>query len=818
MTDKTAWLPEVTREDVSRRCFLKWSAVVGGTAAVAGAGWKLGLVPIGQEDSAQATELTGSTAAAKIVWSSCNVNCGSRCPLRLHVANGQVVRVEPDNTGNDELGNQRIPACLRGRAIRQRIYNADRLKYPMKRVGARGQGKFTRITWDEAFDTIANSLKNTIAKYGNEAVYIQYATGTAGANITGGGISNRLMNCIGGNLGSYGYYSTAQYQAVSPYWYGTPFPSGNSYDDIVNSKLVVLWGANPMETFMSGGAETFVLEQAKKTGGAKVIVVDPRLSDTAVTMADEWVPLRPGTDTALVAGLAYVMLTENLQDQAFLDKYCVGFDEQHMPTGVPAGSSYKSYVLGDGPDKTAKTPEWAAKLTGVPANKIIQLAREIAQAKPCAIFQGWGPQRSFIGDSSVRGPYLLAAITGNVGIHGGGVGAPQGDYALPIAYFPTGNNPVKAMISFFTWTEAIERGPEMTALADGVQGADKLNAPIKFIWNYAGNAMINQHADCNRTAKILADTSKCEMIVVIDTQMTPSARYADILLPDASNAEQVDLIPQGSTGPLGYVILASKAIEPLFDSKPIYEICTEIAKRMGAEKAFTGGKTQEEWARLLVAQSQQAVPGLPGYEELAAMGIWRQPYTPDHTIVGFESFRQDPKKNPLGTPSGKIEIFSKGLWELNKTWQLPKGQQIAAIPAWYDYPEGPTDPLRSTYPLQCMGNHFKGRTHSTYANVPWVHEAEPQIVYINPTDAEKRGIANGDLVYVFNARGRIRIAARVTPRIAPGVISVPQGAWYTPDSNGVDVGGCANTLTTQMPTPLAKGNGQYTMLAQVEKV
>ena len=171
------------------------------------------------------------------------------------------------------------------------------------------------------------------------------------------------------------------------------------------------------------------------------------------------------------------------------------------------------------------------------------------------------------------------------------------------------------------------------------------------------------------------------MIVVIDTQMTPSARYADILLPDASNAEQVDLIPQGSTGPMGYVILASKAIEPLFDSKPIYEICTEIAKRMGVEAAFTEGKTQEEWVRLLVAQSQHAVPGLPGYEELAAMGIWRQPYAPDHTVVGFESFRQDPKKNPLGTPSGKIEIFSKGLWELNQTWQLPKGQQIAAIPA-----------------------------------------------------------------------------------------------------------------------------------------
>ena len=492
MTDKTAWLPEVTREDVSRRCFLKWSAVVGGTAAVAGAGWKLGLVPIGQEDSAQAAELTSSTAAAKIVWSACTVNCAaSRCPLRLKVANGQIVRVEQDNTGNNEVGSQQVRACVRGHAIRQRIYNADRLKYPMKRVGVRGDGEFTRITWDEAFDTIADSLKHTIAKYGNEAVYVQYGSGTAGGNITGMGVlSNRLMNLVGGSLGWYGSYSAAQISAVSPYFYGTPFAQSNSLDDTVNSKLVVLWGNNPMETRMSGGGETYVLEQAKKIGGAKIIVVDPRFSDTAVTMSDEWVPLRPGTDTALVAGLAHVMITENLQDQAFLDKYCVGFDEEHMPARVPAGSSYKSYVLGDGPDKTVKTPEWAAKLTGVPASKITQLAREIAQASSCAIVQGWGPQRSFIGDSSVPAPFLLAAMTGNVGIPGGGTGACQSDYVLPIANMASGDNPVKAMISFFTWTEAIERGAEMTALADGVQGVDKLNAPIKFIWNYAGNVMI----------------------------------------------------------------------------------------------------------------------------------------------------------------------------------------------------------------------------------------------------------------------------------------------------------------------------------------
>jgi anaerobic dimethyl sulfoxide reductase subunit A len=586
---------------------------------------------------------------------------------------------------------------------------------------------------------------------------------------------------------------------------------------VVHSKLLVLWGNNPMETRMSGGGETFVLEQAKKIGGAKVILVDPRYSETAVTLADQWVPLRPGSDPALVAGMAHVMITENLHDQAFLDKYCVGFDEHHLPAGVPAGSSYKSYVFGEGPDKTVKTPEWASRITGVPPEQIIELARQIAQAKPCAIVQGWGPQRAFNGDATCRAVFLLATMTGNIGLPGGGTGAREGDYALPMAVMPVPANPVKATISMFTWTEAIERGAQMTALADGVQGVDQLKVPIKFVWQYAGNALINQHGNTNLTAKQLADTTKCEMIVVIDNQMTVSARYADILLPDVSNAEQADLIQQGAAGPLGYAILASQAIEPMFECKTIYEICSQIASRMDVAEKFTEGKTQEQWLRQLVAESQKAVPGLPGFDELAAMGIWRQPNAPDHTVVAMQSFRADPKANPLKTPSGKIEIFSKQLWDLERTWQLPAGEQIAAIPAWYSYPEGPDDPLRATYPLQCIGHHYKGRTHSTYGNVAWLQEADPQMMWINPVDAASRGIDNGNTVYVFNGRGRIKILAKVTPRIAPGVISIPQGAWYKPNSKGVDVGGCVNTLTSQHPTPWAKGNGQHTILAQVEK-
>lgn len=164
----------------------------------------------------------------------------------------------------------------------------------------------------------------------------------------------------------------------------------NSNDDTVNSQLVLMFGNNPHETRMSGGGEVFVTQWAKRKSGHKVIVFDPRYSETAMNLADEWVPVRPGTDAALVAGFAHVMIKEDLLDRAFLDTYCSGFDEAHMPAGVPTNSSYESYVLGLGPDGTEKNPEWAASITGVPAATIRRLAREIATSKPCAITQGWG--------------------------------------------------------------------------------------------------------------------------------------------------------------------------------------------------------------------------------------------------------------------------------------------------------------------------------------------------------------------------------------------------------------------------------------------
>ncbi|EOW6719285.1 DMSO/selenate family reductase complex A subunit, partial [Cronobacter sakazakii] len=694
-------------------------------------------------------------------------------------------------------------------------------KYPMKRVGKRGEGKFVRISWDEALDTIAQGMKRIISDYGNEAIYLNYGTGTLGGTMTrswppGKTLLARLMNCCGGYLNHYGDYSSAQIAAGLSYTYGG-WADGNSPSDIENSKLVVLFGNNPGETRMSGGGVTYYLEQARAKSQARMIVIDPRYTDTAAGREDEWIPIRPGTDAALASAIAWVLITENYVDQPFLDNYCVGYDEKTLPPGAPANGHYKAYILGDGPDGTAKTPAWAAPITGIPEARIIKLAREIGEAKPAFIAQGWGPQRHSNGELACRAIAMLPILTGNVGIHGGNSGAREGSFSLPFERMPTLQNPVETSISMFTWTDAIERGPSMTATADGVRGKEKLDVPIKMIWNYAGNCLINQHSQINRTHEILQDDKKCELIVVIDCHMTASARYADILLPDCTASEQMDFALDASCGNMAYVIFADQAIAPRFECRTIYDITSALAARMGVGDTFTEGRTQEGWLRHLYAQSQRAIPELPDFDTFRKQGIFKL-RDPQGHHVAYQAFRENPAANPLDTPSGKIEIYSSALADIAAHWQLPEGDVIHPLPVYSPGFEQVSDPLRAQYPLQLTGFHYKSRTHSTYGNVDVLQAACRQQVWINPQDAQARGINDGDLVRVWNARGEARIEAKVTPRIMPGVVALGEGAWYQPDAEGVDHAGSINVLTTQRPSPLAKGNPSHSNLVQLARV
>ncbi|WP_312740280.1 selenate/tellurate reductase subunit YnfE [Cedecea neteri] len=804
---------------ISRRSLVKSSAI-GGLALAAG-GISL---PFGMRSAAAAVaDALSPENKDKVVWGACSVNCGSRCALRLHVRDEEVYWVETDNTGLDQYGDHQVRACLRGRSIRRRINHPERLNYPMKRVGKRGEGKFERISWDEALEIVSHSLKQTVEKYGNEAVYINYSSGVVGGNITRSSpyasLVARLMNCYGGFLSHYGTYSTAQIACAMPYTYGSN--DGNSTSDIENSKLVVLFGNNPAETRMSGGGITYYLEQARERSNARMIVIDPRYTDTAAGREDEWIPIRPGTDAALVAGLAHVMIGENLVDQPFLDKYCVGYDETTLPAEAPRNGHYKAYILGQGDDGTEKTPQWASRITGIPAERIIKLAREIAGAKPAYIAQGWGPQRQANGELTSRAIAMLPILTGNVGINGGNSGARESTYTITIERMPVLENPVKTQISCFSWTDAITRGPEMTAKRDGVRGKEKLDVPIKFIWNYAGNTIINQHSDINKTHAILQDDKQCEMIVVIENFMTSSAKYADILLPDLMTVEQEDIIPNDYAGNMGYLIFIQPATAPKFERKPIYWMMSEVAKRLGDEvhQAFTEGRTQREWLQYLYAKMLAKDPALPAYEDLRMMGIYKRKDPAGH-FVAYKKFREDPQANPLKTPSGKIEIYSSKLAGIAASWELEKDETISPLPVYASTFEGWDSPQRSEFPLQLFGFHYKSRTHSTYGNIDVLQAAARQEVWINPLDAKRRGIANGDKVSVFNGRGEVHIEAKVTPRIMPGVAAMGQGAWHDADMNGdrIDHGACINTLTTHRPSPLAKGNPQHTNLVEIKKI
>ncbi len=791
---------------ISRRTFMKWGTALAGTAAL---GSTLGptLVDIAAQAQAGVVAAAGEST---LMTTACYHNCGGRCILYAEVQDGVVKNILPDIQVEDTVDMPRAIPCVRGRTQMNRVYAAERLKYPMKRVGQRGENKFERITWEEALDTIASEMIRLKEAHGNEAFYFHYASGTQWRGPDGRAPIRRLMRLFGGYTGYYGTYSAACYAAALPYITGM---GSNSADDLLNSKLVVLFSCNPVVTRNGGDGVGYYCMKAKENG-TKFIVVDPVMNDSAVALDAEWIPINPGTDVALIAAMAYVMVQEDIYDHEFMATHSVGFDESTLPEGAPANSSWMAYIMGDA-DGVVKSPEWAAPITGIPAARIVQLAREIALTKPCALTQGYGWQRRAFGEQPVRALPILAAMSGNFGISGGGTGMDIGSgTSFKSGGFPEPANPITANISVFLWPDMITRGTEMTTAVkdgDGLRGTERLTSNMKFMWNHGGNCITNQHSDINGTIEMLRDDSQLELIVTSEVMMTPSCLVSDILLPAASGFEADNLITGNGAGRVNWLMYSHQVIEPLFEAQTDLWVAEQLAERLGILEAYQEGHTtREDWMREMVAVSQAEYPDFPTYEEFKEIGIYKR-FTQGQVVAGA-AFREDPVANPLSTETGKIEIYSPFLANLN----YPEG--MPAIPTYIPEWEGVSDPLRERFPLLMTTNHVVHRSHSTFANIDILQEAHHHVMMINPLDAAARGIQNGDMVHVFNDRGTIEIEARVTPRIRPGNINVWQGTWHNPNTNGVDIGGCANTLTKYHPTPFAKGNPQHTNLVQVEKV
>jgi anaerobic dimethyl sulfoxide reductase subunit A len=349
---------------LTRRCFLKWSALLGTSAMTMPALGEL-IDPAGPGGDIPPTAGAAQDTAVKIIRAGCpSHNCGGRCLLRISVQEGKIVRIETDDRPTDTIADPQLRACIRGRAYRKRQYHPDRLQDPLKRTGARGEGKFERVSWDEALEKMSAELKRVKAAYGNSALFVPYGTGSY-SQTNGRQTAQRLLNLFGGSLGGYNNYSWACMANATSTVYGTNV-TGNQRQDWVNAKLILMWGWNPAE--MRDGTNTeFFLRKARENG-AKIVLLDPRLTMSAVSLADEWIPVRPGTDAAMMSAMAHVMIKDGLIDADFVTTHCLGFDETQMPPAAVGAESYKDYILGTR-DGKPKSPEWAEPIPGFPGKR-----------------------------------------------------------------------------------------------------------------------------------------------------------------------------------------------------------------------------------------------------------------------------------------------------------------------------------------------------------------------------------------------------------------------------------------------------------------
>ncbi|MFC2017447.1 molybdopterin-dependent oxidoreductase, partial [Chloroflexota bacterium] len=509
----------------------------------------------------------------KIIKTGCNYDCGGICPLRVHVKDGIVIRVE----GAASEGTP-YRACLKGRANRQRLYDPNRLRYPMRRIGERGEGKFERISWDVALDTVASELKRCKDAYGNSAIV--FPTGGSHGILHGeAAAGRRLLNMFGGFTGVWGNSSNQGAIFASFATYGSML-TGNTRDDHLNSRLIIMWGWNPADTIWDSGT-SFTLAKAKEAG-IKIVCVDPRFTNSAAVFANQWIPIIPGTDAAMLVAMTYTIISENLQDQKFLDTYATGFER------------YRDYVMGV-EDGVPKTPGWAEAITDVPAATIKNLAREYATTKPAALIAGWGPGRAAYGEQYHRAAMVLAAITGNIGIHGGN--APGWEGAFPMYRTMGGlSRGTGGLVDtgrkyhipgyLIGSTTRIHCCELWDAAIEGKAGGYPADLKLAYIMGNCLSSLPNT----NRGVEALR---KLEFVVVHEVVMSATARFADILLPVNTFMERED----ARAGWLGapYFVYINKCVDSLYESKTDLQICTELAPRLGIE--HYNDKTDEEWLR-----------------------------------------------------------------------------------------------------------------------------------------------------------------------------------------------------------------------------
>ncbi|MDQ6522539.1 molybdopterin-dependent oxidoreductase [Nocardioides sp. LHD-245] len=736
---------------------------------------------------------------------------------RVHVRDGEITGLAPA-PGDGEpspIGRSLVDGRVAPARIREPMVRTGYLEHgPRHRNNNRGDDTFTPVPWEHALDLVAHQLRRVYDEHGPAAVYGgSYGWASAGRFHHAQSQVHRFLNLAGGYTGSTGTYSYHAMQRIVPHVVGIDaerlmleLPSWEQVAE--HAELVVAFGGlAPKNSQVSpGGVHRHSASEGRehcRAAGVRFVNVGPCRDD--LPDADEWIAPRPHTDVALMLALCTQIVDTGRHDRRFLAECCTGFDRLH------------AYLAGR-EDGVRKDPAWAAEICAIPAETIVRLAEEIA-ARRTLITMSWSMQRAQHGEQPCWALIALAAIAGQLGHPGRGAGLGFG------THHSTGlaglRHPVAAL------PQRADRAPAFPAIPVA-RIADLLLSPgaeidydgsrvtfpdIRLVYWCGGNPF-HHHQDLNR---LTTAWQVPETVVVQEPFWTATARHADIVLPTTVTLERNDFAHGRFESALSAM---HRAVDPPTGVRHDYEIFAALAGRLGFDDAFTEGRTADDWVRHLyeetrtrLAEAGAAIPDFAAFWRAGETVLTDDPAA-RRPAGALELLRRDPVAHPLPTPSGRVELFSETVDGFGYA-------DCPGHPTWLEPAEWLGGEGARRHPLHLVSNQPATRLHSQLDHGAVSREgkvAGREPVALHPDDADRRGIADGDVVRVFNDRGSCLAGARVTAEVRRGVVVLATGAWYDPVApGGLDRHGNPNVLTADRRTSaLAQGPASGTALVEVE--
>ena len=715
------------------------------------------------------------------------------------------------------------PSALLGN-IPAAVSHPSRIARPVVRRGwlesgpgpddRRGRDEFLPVSWPRALDLVAAELQRVYTAHGPRAIFGgSYGWASAGRFHDAQSQIHRFLNLAGGYVRSVGSYSSGAATVILPHVLGPQSAvAGNnvSWDELVaESALVLAFGGMALKNNDVGGGGTSrhiarARLRAARDRGVEFHLIGPLRDDLPAEIEAVWHPIRPGTDVALMLGLAHTVVAEGRHDRAFLDRFCVGYE------------LFEDYLLGRD-DAQPKDAAWASAICGLPADQIVGLARRAA-GRRTLVTCSQSLQRAEHGEQPVWMGVVLAALLGQIGLPGGGFAYALGStsntgkppVAVPVPTLPQGRNSIADFIPVARLADMLLH-PEEPFDFNG----QKLHYPdIKLVY-WAGGNPFHHHQDLNRLRQAFV---RPDTVVLHDSVWTASARHADIVLPATITLEREDL---GAAAGDPLLVAMHRAVSPYREARDDYDIFAGLAERLGLAEQFTEGRSARQWLQHLYDATRRALEArgvaAPNFAEFWEAGELVLPTLPrDGGIV--RAFRRDPNAAPLPTPSGRIEIASATI----PSFGYP---DCPGHPAWLPPSEGAGSPAAARFPLQLVANQPATRLHSqldfgAVSLASKIKQREP--VRIHPKDAAARGIAGGDIVRLHNDRGACLAAAVLSDALRPGVVQLSTGAWYDPEDPAAEkplcVHGNPNVLTRDAGTSrLAQGCTGQLSLVEIER-